>query len=174
MHGLMEIKKLNARTAKPMDNTFGGQPTNPPHAPKTDHGILAGTGVIGTQDRIESAIDQKPDSPFMQFWNNHNQTKGEIGYSEARKLFGGGLTPAGTLILAESGDGLRAVPAPSVPYLGGNRPAWYGDYREVTDKGTIWHRVNNASALPIIYTDPSYAIDAARVERSARIEQAFR
>lgn len=179
MHGLSEIRKLNAVAEgklKPMENIYGGRVTNPPHTPRTladrvaEQKAAGFTPGVGHQDRIESAIDQTINSPFMKFWQNHNDTKGEIAYGEARKLFGGGPTPEGALIRADKGDGLRAIPGSAFS----GRPTWYGQFREVTGEGTKWHTVVNADERPIIYTDPSFALDAAEHERSVRIEQAFR
>lgn len=123
-------------------------------------------------DGIHSAIDQKPNSPFMIFWNELNEQRGtEVRYGEARALFKGGETPSGAVTFVENGDGLRAVTAPDHD---NGEEAWYGEYREVTGKGTKWHRVVNDAGNPISYSSPTYALHGARWTRDQKIEKAFR
>jgi hypothetical protein len=122
------------------------------------------------QDGIHSAIDQKPGSPFMEFWLELNEQRGtEVRYGEARALFNGGPTPAGALTFVEKGDGFRAIPAPPVE----SKEAWYGEYREITGKGTKWHRVTNQAGDPIVYTTPTYALNAAVWAKGNAIQKAF-
>lgn len=130
-------------------------------APKTP------TPPILTQDLIGSAIDYHQSHPFMVFWQGLINARGaDVGYPEARALFEGGPTPVGALtFIGREFEGLRAIPADPDEYLGGKRPAYHGEYREVTVKGVIWHKVRNNSQLPIVYSTVEAALKAAMVYR---------
>ncbi len=130
------------------------------------------------QERIHSAIDAQP--PFIQFWERLNggllaAGKPEAGYGQAREAFLGGKTPVGSLtFVGKEWDGLRAVPAEPVKYLGGTRPVYHGEHREVTGHGTLWHKVINDTDEPIVYKLPEAALTAARDAKKAAIDKAFR
>lgn len=117
------------------------------------------------QERIHSAIDAQP--PFLKFWQRLNDNLKENGYPEAnygaaRAAFNGGATPIGSMtFIGKQWDGLRAVPAELVKYLGGHRPAYHGEYRVVTEGGTKWHKVVNSHDKPITYSIPEAALTAA-------------
>jgi hypothetical protein len=122
------------------------------------------------QERVHSAIDGEP--PFIQFWFKLNEGLAEQGlpeatYGVARKAFGGGDTPIGSLtFIGKQWDGLRAVPATPVEYLGGKRPAYHGEYRTVgADEGVVWRKVLNKHDEPIAYQIPEAAITAAEHAR---------
>lgn len=122
------------------------------------------------QERVHSAIDGAP--PFIAFWEKLNdrltgQGLPEANYGTARKAFKGGDTPIGSLtFIGKQWDGLRAVPAEPVEYLGGKRPAYHGEYRVVgADEGVVWHKVLNKHELPIAYAIPEAALTAAEQAR---------
>lgn len=124
---------------------------------------------VPPMETIGAAIDQKSGSAFMEFWRNLNTTRGhEVAYGEARILFHGGPTPADAITFVTNGDGLRAIPVGNVQ----GAPAYHGEYREVSDRGTIWHKVLNNAQLPIVYATPKAALDAARWHRGARFGSA--
>jgi hypothetical protein len=125
---------------------------------------------LDVQDRIHSAIDAEP--PFFKFWQKLNERlaehgQPEAGYKVAREAFSGGPTPVGALtFIGKQWDGLRAVPAEPVKFLGGIRPAYHGEYRIVSNEGTVWHKVVNDSELPIVYKLPEAALTAAEHVRN--------
>jgi hypothetical protein len=175
MHGLNEIRKLNAvkEARHSMQNTYGGEKTEPPHLPRT----LDELGQPPNhQERIESAIDHKLDSPFVRFWAKLNSDRAIRGepealYGDARRAFSGGPTPVGSLTLVERGEGLRAVP---VERSFANRVTWHGEYREVSAEGVKWHRVKHGDGSDVVYADPTDAITSASLKRTAHIDKAFR
>lgn len=124
------------------------------------------------EERIESAIDVQPDTPFFAFWKRLNaelteRGKPEAGYQTARQAFNGGATPIGALtFIGKDFEGLRAVPAQPVAYLGGTRPSYHGEIREVSEAGTKWSKVVNSHGDPILYTIPEAALTAARELRN--------
>lgn len=116
-----------------------------------------------TQELIGSAIEYHQSHPFMVFWQALINERGkDVGYPEARALFEGGPTPAGALtFIGREFEGLRAIPADPVQ----GRVSYHGEYREVTVKGVIWHKVRNNSQLPIVYSTVEAALKAAMVYR---------
>jgi len=108
---------------------------------------------------ILSAIDAEP--PFLKFWQKLNDERAargepEAGYKTAREAFTGGPTPAGALtFIGKKWDGLRAVPA------GMN---YYGEFRQVTEDGTVWHVVSDKSG-PRVYMTPEAALDGAAIAK---------
>lgn len=129
------------------------------------------------QDRIHSAIDAQP--PLFRFWQKLNDAltaagKPEAGYGQAREAFNGGKTPVGAItFVGKEWDGIRAVPAEPVKHLGGNRPAYHGEYREVTGEGTVWHKVKNVDLKPIVYKLPEAALVAAKECKTTAVDAAF-
>jgi len=123
-------------------------------------------------DRIHTAIDAEP--PFLKFWQKLNDERAARGeeeafYAEAKKAFLGGETPLGALtFIGKEWDGLRAVPAEPVTYLGGSRPAYHGEYRVVSDAGTVWHKAVNRHDSPIIYALPEAALLGAKLARTVK------
>lgn len=121
------------------------------------------------QDRIQPGIDQPP---FIEFWADLNKQrewdgKPEALYKEARSLFNGGETPIGAMtFIGKQWDGLRAVPSKPVTYLGGERPAYHGEYREVTRLGVKWHKVLTINGDPVSYQIPEAAVNAAEYQRN--------
>jgi hypothetical protein len=143
-------------------------------------GIVNGPGRHGvqTQDRIQPGIDQPP---FIEFWADLNERRERLGeppealYQEARTLFNGGETPVGAMtFVGKQWDGLRSVPAEPVKSLGGSRPAYHGEYREVTRHGVKWHKVVNDNDAPIQYKIPEAALCGAEHQRNERIEKQYR
>lgn len=134
--------------------------------PGKDHPFLGMDGIL-------SAFDAEP--PFVKFWQKFNDEReargeGEARYSEAKAAFLGGATPTGALtFVGKDWDGLRAVPAKPVKHLGGQRPAYHGEYREVTDNGTVWHKVTNELGLPIAYGLPEAALVNAKERRDEKV-----
>ena len=110
---------------------------------------------------IHSAIDAEP--PFPKFWQKLNDDaaahgRPELGYGQAKEAFLGGPTPAGALtFIGKEYDGLRAIPAK--PYDG--HKTYYGEFRQVSDNGTIWRTVHNPHG-PIGYASPEAALYGAR------------
>lgn len=129
------------------------------------------------QERIHSALDAEP--PFFKFWQRLNDAlaangKPEAGYADAKRAFTGGATPVGALtFIGKEWDGLRAVPAEPVKYLGGTRPVYHGEHREVTGNGTVWHKVRDDNGLPIAYKLPEAALVAAKEANRKAIDKAF-
>jgi hypothetical protein len=134
--------------------------------------LLAGIVSSGkTEQRdIQLSIDQ---SPFVNFWAKLNEQRARAGmagllYEEACTLFTGGETPVGAMtFIGKQWDGLRAVPAEPVKFLGGSRPAYHGEYRIVSDAGTVWHKVKK-NHEPVVYKIPEAAITAAEEVRNFR------
>lgn len=130
------------------------------------------------QERIQPGIDSA-EPPFLAFWQDLNAKleaagRPEAGYKEARTAFGGGATPLGAMtFIGKEWDGLRAVPAKPVTYLGGTRPSYHGEHREITGKGTVWHKVTNGADLPILYTCPEAALVAAKAAKEEAVAKAF-
>jgi hypothetical protein len=120
---------------------------------------------------IHSAIDAQ--SALLRFWqrlNDHCAEQGlpEADYKTAREAFNGGPTPIGAMtFIGKQWDGLRAVPAEPVKYLGGSRPAYHGEYKIVSPEGTVWHKVKSHGE-PIVYKIPEAAITAAEEVRNFR------
>lgn len=80
--------------------------------------------------------------------------------------------PLGALtFIGKKWDGLRAVPATPVQYLGGSRPAYHGEYRERTEHGIVWHKVANGAAKVISYALPEAALVAANDQRDIYIKK---
>lgn len=110
---------------------------------------------------IGSALDAAP--PFLKFWQKLNADRaagglGEAIYKEAKEAFNGGPTPRGALtFIGKEWDGLRAVPAH--PYEG--KRAYHGEFRQVSDEGTVWRVVANTTG-PICYATAEAAIHGAR------------
>lgn len=177
MHGIREIKTINRTLAdRTADHRAAGfTPGNMTHGDLKAAGALKNDTLFLGMEGIQCAIDVLP--PFFNFWQTLNAKRVaaggvEVGYGEARELFAGGPTPHGALtFIGKEFEGLRAVPVDPV----GDKPAYHGEYREVTgDKGTVWHKVLNNDQLPIVYTTPEHAINAAIWHRDAAIEKAFR
>lgn len=116
-------------------------------------------------DGILSAIDAEP--PFLKFWQKFNDdllSKGldEATYKQAKEAFIGGPTPAGALtFIGKEFDGLRAVPTQH-PVQG--RKSYHGEFRQVTENGTLWRAVASQSGV-IEYTTPEAALSGARHAR---------
>jgi hypothetical protein len=114
----------------------------------------------GVQDRIHSAIDVLP--PFLKFWERLNAERAKLGqeeafYKDAKEAFNGGPTPDGALtFIGKKWDGVRAVPASDVQ----SRKAYHGEFREVTDNGTVWRVVANTYGS-ISYATPEAALGGA-------------
>lgn len=129
-----------------------------------------------SQDRIQPGIDQPP---FLAFWHDLNARRERAGlpeahYKEAKLLFEGGETPLGAMtFVGKQWEGLRAVPAKPVAYLGGHRPQYHGEHREITGKGTVWHKVTGPSG-PTPYACPEAALVAAKDAKQALIDAKFR
>jgi hypothetical protein len=125
-------------------------------------------------DRIQPGIDQPP---FVKFWaalNASREARGdpEALYKEARTLFSGGETPVGAMtFIGKQWDGLRAVPAQPVKFLGGERPQYHGEYRETSERGVIWHKVGG-NEMPEVFKIPEQAITAAERVRNYRTRTA--
>jgi hypothetical protein len=130
------------------------------------------------QERITPFDDANGLGPFWKRLNATLEARGkpEANYGEARTLFEGGETPVGAMtFIGKQWDGLRAVPAKPVTYLGGERPAYHGEYKEVTGlTGTVWHKVVNQNGDPIVYKLPEAAITAAEDQRARKINKLFR
>lgn len=122
-------------------------------------------------DRIQPGIDQPP---FVEFWANLNASREAHGlpealYKEARTLFNGGETPVGAMtFIGKQWDGLRAVPAEPVKYLGGARPAYHGQYRQTTRLGVKWHTVKD-HGQPKVFRIPEEAVTEAEKVRNYRV-----
>lgn len=141
-------------------------------------GLLASNPVEPDhQERIHSAIDAQP--PFFKFWQKLNAKllemgKSEAGYGDAKIAFMGGVTPLGAItFIGKEWDGLRAVPSEPVTRLGGNRPFYHGEYREVTELGTVWHKVSGNNGAPIKFALPEAALVAAKDHRAEKINKKF-
>lgn len=137
---------------------------------------IADAKTASSQDRIQPGIDLPP---FLNFWSSLNARRERAGlpearYKEAKTLFEGGETPLGAMtFVGKQWDGLRAVPAKPVTYLGGTRPSYHGQHREITGTGTLWHTVTGPSG-PILYTCPEAALVAAKDAKQAMIDAKFR
>lgn len=128
----------------------------------------------GFMDRLEtSGTFEEP--PFVKFWQKLNDQlkaagKPEAGFSMAREAFLGGPIPVGAMtFVGKEWDGIRAVPATPVAYLGGTRPAYHGEYRSVTDDGTKWLKVVNKHDQPISYALPEAALIEAKDQRNETV-----
>lgn len=116
-------------------------------------------------DGVLSAIDAAP--PFLKFWHQLNAERSarcedEATYKEAREAFQGGPTPDGALtFIGKKWDGLRAVPVGAVQ----GRPTYHGEFRQVTDNGTIWRTVHSQSG-PIAYATPEAALGGALLAKA--------
>lgn len=125
-------------------------------------------------ERIESAIDVQPDTPFFRFWRKLNASLATArlpaaDYGTAKSAFRGDDTPIGAMaFIGKQWDGLRAVPSEPVAFLGGKRPAYHGEYRIIDDDGTRWHKVTDRHGQPIAYGIPEAAITAADSTRDAK------
>jgi hypothetical protein len=129
-------------------------------------GIIAEIVVLDTlatlQDRIQPGIDH---GPFLAFWQELNaqrerEGRDEVLYKEAKMLFEGGPTPHGALtFIGKEWEGIRAV-----PYAG----KYHGQYREVTERGTVWHTCKKPSG-PVEFTSVEDALNDAREVRDYRV-----
>lgn len=98
--------------------------------------------------------------PFETFWSQRQH----LNYGEAKKLYAGGETPVGAItFVGKEWDGIRAVPAKPVAYLGGARPAYHGQFRVANLDGShTWRTVINQNDDAISYQIPEAALTAAR------------
>lgn len=101
-----------------------------------------------TQERIDPIDENQP--PFFRFWTKLNAGlkaagKPDADHKTAMTAFEGGPTPVGALtFIGKEWDGIRAVPVqPALP--GRLAPAYHGEFRQVSDEGTIWRTVHNHS-----------------------------
>jgi hypothetical protein len=109
------------------------------------------------------------DPPFDRFWKKINQTAGHpVSFYAAREAFHGGPTPIGAItFIGRDFDGIRAVPAEPVTYLGGKRPAYHGEWRQENPDGSYrWDKVTNSHGNAISYGIPEAALTAARDKRN--------
>lgn len=115
------------------------------------------------QDRID-LIDEANEPPFFKFWAKLNKGlraagKPDAGYKAAHIAFEGGETPVGALtFIGKEWDGLRAVPGPGV----NGTVSYYGEFREVSDAGTVWRVVANKHGLNIAYVSAEAALVSAQ------------
>src|ERR1035437_8182386 len=102
--------------------------------------------------------------PFVRFWAKLNEQRERVGmaellYKEARELFFGGKTPVGALtFIGKEWDGLRAVP---IFGRADRTRTYHGEFREVTDAGTVWRSVHGTNGA-IDYNTPEQALNGAR------------
>lgn len=110
-------------------------------------------------DGILSAIDQAPDSPFMNFWqklNNEYDAQGadELLYREAKLAYAGGKTPDGTLTFVGRDD-IRAVPVTGTH-------SYFGEFKQLGEYGnTVWRVVADRRETPIAYGTAEAALNGA-------------
>ena len=117
------------------------------------------------QDRIDLIDNNVP--PFFRFWQKLNAGlnaagKPDADHQTAMTAFEGGPTPIGALtFIGKQWDGIRAVPGPGhddtrVPM------SYYGEFREVSDNGTVWRVVANKHGRNIAYSSVEGALTAAK------------
>lgn len=119
-----------------------------------------------TQDRIDP-IDEANVPPFFKFWEKLNKGlraagKPEAGYKTAKTAFEGGETPAGALtFVGKEWEGIRAVPGPTSC----GEASYFGEFREVSDAGTVWRVVANKHGLSIAYVSAEGALRSAKLAK---------
>jgi hypothetical protein len=126
------------------------------------------TGGIKPTDGDETVgVKAGPLSPFEAFWSKR-QT---LNYGQAKRLFSGGETPIGAItFIGKEWDGIRAVPAKPVEYLGGQRPIYHGEFRiENSDGSLTWFKVlSTTNGEPLSYPIPEAALTAARDRKTGK------
>ncbi len=129
-----------------------------------DNAVRTGNKPPAPMENIHSAIDAPPETPFFKFWAKLNKRLAETGYVEAdygqaKEAFNGGKTPDGSLtFVGKDWDGLRAVPA----HPTNGKKTYHGEFRQVSDEGTVWRSVANGGGLPIAYGTAEAALHGAR------------
>lgn len=119
-----------------------------------------------SQERIDP-IDEVSQPPLFRFWEKLNARlraagKPDADYGTAKRAFEGGATPEGALtFIGKKWDGLRAVPVSTYHQ---DKIAYHGEFREVSDNGTVWRTVHNKNG-PISYISPEVALCNARLAR---------
>jgi hypothetical protein len=121
------------------------------------------TGGVHSEGKLLPPLKYET-SPFHAFWAK----RGTLDYDTAKRIFSGGATPIGAIsFIGKEWDGIRAVPAKPVTYLGGERPAYHGQYRaEQKDGSQLWLSVTNSNDSPISYQIPEAALTAARARKN--------
>jgi hypothetical protein len=173
IHGAVHMDEIFRRDSQAIadeeEERHRDEPELGVHATRVFSDLLIASLIAGFP------LHHKPQQPpFIAFWENLNETRlrsgqPEVLLKEARALFNGGETPVGAMtFIGKQWEGLRAVPSKPVSYLGGNRPAYHGEYREVTERGTVWHKVKHDDGEPVSYKIPEAAINAAEEVRATR------
>jgi hypothetical protein len=185
MRGLEEIKEINENPAEHYKRSpdYSGAPdfdhrsaAQKFHGERVEARQAERDGPRTLADRSRSndkaGLDiQQP--PFIEFWMHmcakaKAEGRDEPRYAEARLAFFGGPAPKGALTFVDggAGEGLRAVPVAPDTYR--------GEYREVTNKGTVWHHVTNANGDVISYASAEAALNGAHYIREKEIAKKFR
>lgn len=135
---------------------------------------LALLGILADTTRKEPAPQERIDPidanlpPLFQFWNRLNTEleaagKPHADYKTARTAFSGGATPEGSLtFIGKDWEGLRAIPGKD---LVNGRVAYNGQFREVSEQGTVWRTVHSLHG-PVAFASPEAALNSAKLARA--------